>query len=72
MTDTPDVKTALDNSWDKAKRLGEELFELQKQQLNAKENEACPRVNIQQRIYYVRRQARMSEIYRLLAYRSAA
>jgi|HubBroStandDraft_6_1064221.scaffolds.fasta_scaffold124808_2 hypothetical protein len=66
------MKLAIDNSWDRAKRLGDELFDLQKQQLDAKESEVYLRMNTQQRIEFVRRQARISEIYRLLAYQCAA
>jgi hypothetical protein len=66
------MKHAIDNSWDQAKRLGNELFDLQKQQLAAKDGEVFVRMNMRERIDYVRRQARISEIFRLLAYQTAA
>jgi hypothetical protein len=66
------MKHAIDNSWDQAKRLGDELFDLQKQQLAAKDGEVFVRMNTHERIDYVRRQARISELFRLLAYQTAA
>jgi len=63
---------AIDNSWDRAKRLGDELFDLQKRQLDAKADEVFAPLNTQERIDYVRRQTRISEIFRLLANQKAA
>jgi len=63
---------AIDNSWDCAKRLGDELFDLQKQQLDAKTDDVFAPMSTQERIDYVQRQTRISEIFRLLAYQRAA
>jgi hypothetical protein len=72
MPDTTVMIHAIDNSWDRAKRLGDELFDLQKQQLDAKEGEVFAPLDNYERIEYVRRQARISEIFRLLAYQQVA
>jgi hypothetical protein len=66
------MKYAIDNSWDQAKQLGDELFNLQKKQLDAKTGELFVRMNTRERIDYVRRQNRISEIFRLLAHQTAA
>jgi hypothetical protein len=66
------MKHDTDNSWDRAKRLGAELFQLQRQQLEAKEGEVFVDMNMQERIDYVRRQTRISEIFMLLSHQRAA
>jgi len=66
------MKHAIDNSWDRAKRLGDELFDLQKRQLDAKAGEVFVHMNTRERMDYVRRQNRISEIFRLLAHQKAA
>jgi hypothetical protein len=66
------MKHAVDNSWDRAKQLGDELFDLQKQQLDAKEGEVFVHLNTRERMEYVRRQNRISEIFGLLARQRAA
>jgi len=66
------MKQAIDNSWDRAKQLGDELFDLQKRQLDAKAGEVFVLMNTRERIDYVRRQNRISEIFMLLAHQKAA
>ena len=63
---------AIDNSWGQAKALGDELFDLQKQQLAAKNGEVYVLMSAQERIDFVRRQERISELFRLLAHQTAA
>jgi hypothetical protein len=60
------------NSWDQAKALGDELFDLQKQQLVAKNGEVYVLMSVQERIDFVRRQERISELFMLLAHQTAA
>jgi hypothetical protein len=66
------MKYAIDNSWDQAKQLGDELFDLQRKQLDAKTGELFVHMNTRERMDYVRRQNRISEIFRLLAHQTAA
>lgn len=63
---------AIDNSWDQAKALGDELFDLQKQQLAAKNGEVYVLMSAQERIDFVLRQERISELFMLLAHQTAA
>jgi hypothetical protein len=63
---------AIDNSLNQAKVLGDELFNLQKQQLDAKDGEVYVLMSAQERIDFVRRQERISEIFMLLAHQTAA
>jgi hypothetical protein len=63
---------AIDNSWNQAKVLGDELFDLQKQQLDAKDGEVYLLTSAQERIDFVRRQERISEIFMLLSRQTAA
>jgi hypothetical protein len=63
---------AIDNSWSQAKALGDELFDLQKQQLAAKNGEVYVLMSAQERIDFVRRQERISELFMLLAHQTAA
>jgi hypothetical protein len=70
--ETGGMKHAIDNSWDQAKHLGDELFDLQRKQLDAKTSEVFVHMTTRERMDYVRRQNRISEIFRLLAYQRAA
>jgi hypothetical protein len=63
---------AIDNSWSQAKALGDELFDLQKQQLAARNGEVYVLMSAQERIDFVRRQERISELFMLLAHQTAA
>jgi hypothetical protein len=63
---------AIDNSWDQAKALGGELFDLQKQQLAARNGEVYVLMSAQERIDFVLRQERISELFMLLAHQTAA
>jgi hypothetical protein len=63
---------AIDNSWDQARVLGDELFNLQKQQLAANNREVYVLMSTQERIDFVRRQERISELFMLLAHQTAA
>ena len=63
---------AIDNTWDQARVLGDELFNLQKQQLAASNREVYVLMSTQERIDFVRRQERISELFMLLAHQTAA
>jgi hypothetical protein len=57
---------------ERAKKLGDELFELQKQQLAAREGEIYIRMSACEREDFDRRNARIAELFMLLAERRAA
>jgi hypothetical protein len=61
-----------DKSRSQAKELGDELFDLQKRQRNARDGEVYVLMTAQERIDFVRRQERISEIFMLLAHQTAA
>jgi hypothetical protein len=63
---------AINNTWDQAKVLGDELFDLQKQQLAARSGQVYVPMSAQERIDFVRRQERISELFMLLAHQTAA